>query len=74
MSGMSGMSGMMSGDHLNDVVFDAFLANERTLADPQVVRAAAGHSIRLRIINGTSSTGSISARCLAPSSPWTGMM
>jgi FtsP/CotA-like multicopper oxidase with cupredoxin domain len=50
----SGMS--MGGADLNDVGYDAYLANERTLADPHVVRAAAGQSIRLRIINGASST------------------
>ena len=42
----------MSGADLNDVNYDAYLANERTLADPHVARAAAGQSIRLRIING----------------------
>jgi FtsP/CotA-like multicopper oxidase with cupredoxin domain len=50
----SGMS--MGGADLNDVDYDAYLANERTLADPHVVRAAAGQSIRPRVINGASST------------------
>jgi FtsP/CotA-like multicopper oxidase with cupredoxin domain len=44
--GMGGMGGM-----LNDVVFDAYLANDRTLADPEVVRVERGMSVRLRIIN-----------------------
>jgi len=50
-----GSAGMMGAD-LNDIDFDAYLANERTLRDPQVVRAAPGQTIRLRIINGASST------------------
>lgn len=41
---------------LNDVEYDAFLANERNLNDPQVVRVEAGSRIRLRIINGAGST------------------
>jgi FtsP/CotA-like multicopper oxidase with cupredoxin domain len=53
-SGMK-MGGMMGTD-LNDIDYDAYLANERTLTDPQVVRAAAGQDIRLRIINAASST------------------
>jgi FtsP/CotA-like multicopper oxidase with cupredoxin domain len=62
-NGMSNMTmgsmgrGMGSGaPDLNDVDYDAYLANERTLADPHVVRAAAAQSIRLRVINGASST------------------
>jgi FtsP/CotA-like multicopper oxidase with cupredoxin domain len=38
--------------HLNDVEFDAYLANDCTLADPEVVRVEGGGRIRLRIING----------------------
>jgi FtsP/CotA-like multicopper oxidase with cupredoxin domain len=70
MSGMSGMSGMnmsasnapgmgnmaMGTEDLNDIDFDAYLANDRTLSDPLVVRATTGQPIRLRIINGASST------------------
>jgi FtsP/CotA-like multicopper oxidase with cupredoxin domain len=41
---------------LNDVEFDAFLANDRTLADPEVVRLDPGGRVRLRIINGASSS------------------
>lgn len=36
---------------LNDVDYDAFLANDRTLADPQVVRIENGGRVLLRIIN-----------------------
>lgn len=39
---------------LNDVEYDAFLANRRTLADPEVVRVEAGGSALLRIINSSS--------------------
>lgn len=41
---------------LNDVHYDAFLANDRTLADPDVVRVERGGRIRLRIINGASAS------------------
>ena len=41
---------------LNDVTFDAYLANDRTLADPEVVRVAPRGRLRLRIINGASSS------------------
>ena len=41
---------------LNDVRYDAFLANDRTLADPEIVRVERGGQIRLRIINGASSS------------------
>jgi FtsP/CotA-like multicopper oxidase with cupredoxin domain len=60
MSGMQmpGMSMPMhaAGPDLNDVVFDAFLANERTLRDPEIVRVEPGGRVRLRLINGASST------------------
>jgi FtsP/CotA-like multicopper oxidase with cupredoxin domain len=41
---------------LNDVQYDAFLANDRTLADPEVVHVEHGGRIRLRVINGASSS------------------
>jgi FtsP/CotA-like multicopper oxidase with cupredoxin domain len=41
---------------LNDVHYDAFLANDRTLADPEIVRVERSGRIRLRIINGASSS------------------
>ncbi|HTI03010.1 MAG TPA: multicopper oxidase family protein [Acidisoma sp.] len=41
---------------LNDVDYDAFLANERTLADPAVIPVERGGRIRLRVINGASSS------------------
>lgn len=60
--GAGGMAGMdhtmmsMSGMDLNDVEYDAFLANDRTLDDPQVVRTERGGRVRLRIINGAAAT------------------
>ena len=41
---------------LNDVDYDAFLANDRTISDPEVVRLPAHGRVRLRIINGSAST------------------
>jgi FtsP/CotA-like multicopper oxidase with cupredoxin domain len=40
----------------NDVTYDAMLANDRTLDDPEILRAEIGGHLRLRIINGCSST------------------
>jgi FtsP/CotA-like multicopper oxidase with cupredoxin domain len=40
----------------NDVDYDAYLINDRTLADPEVVRVEKNARIRLRIINGSSGT------------------
>jgi len=54
---MNAMSGDMSkGGDVNDIDFDAYLANDRTLADPQVVRVAPGARVRLRVINGAAAT------------------
>src|SRR5271166_5316187 len=39
---------------LNDVTYDAFLANDRTLADPQIVKVEPGGRVLLRVINGSS--------------------
>jgi FtsP/CotA-like multicopper oxidase with cupredoxin domain len=39
---------------LNDVKYDAFLANDRTLDDPDVVRVEPGGTVLLRIINSSS--------------------
>lgn len=40
----------------NDWNYDAYLANDRTLADPEVVRVEKSGHVRLRIINGSSGT------------------
>jgi FtsP/CotA-like multicopper oxidase with cupredoxin domain len=55
-SGMGGMAGMSMGMDLNDVEYDAFLANDRTLGDPMVVRVERTERVRLRIINGAASS------------------
>jgi len=41
---------------LNDIDYDAYLANDRTLDDPLVVRTERGGRVRLRLINGASGT------------------
>jgi FtsP/CotA-like multicopper oxidase with cupredoxin domain len=48
------MPAMKSGPDLNDVRYDAFLTNSRTLADPEVVKVEPGGRVRLRIINASS--------------------
>jgi FtsP/CotA-like multicopper oxidase with cupredoxin domain len=53
---MAGMA-MPQGDagpDLNDVKYDAFLANERTLADPEVIKVEPGGRVLLRMINSSS--------------------
>jgi FtsP/CotA-like multicopper oxidase with cupredoxin domain len=55
---MPGMShGAMAGMDLNDIEYDAYLANDRTLDDPDVVTVEKRGRIRLRIINGATATG-----------------
>ena len=46
----------MSAPDLNDIQYDAYLANDRTLADPQVIDVERGAEVRLRIINGSASS------------------
>ncbi len=41
---------------LNDIDYDAFLANDRTFADPEVIRTEPVGRVRLRLINAASST------------------
>ncbi len=53
---MGGMTmGGMAMD-LNDYDFDAYLVNDRTLADPQVIPVEVGGRVRLRIINAAAAT------------------
>lgn len=58
MSNMEAMAGMDHGakPDLNDINYDAYLANDRTLDDPQVVRTERGGRVRLRLINGSAAT------------------
>ncbi len=46
----------MSKPDLNDIDYNAYLANDRTLADPQVFDVERNGEVRLRIINGAAST------------------
>lgn len=47
----------MAAMDLNDIAYDAYLANDRTLDDPEVITAEKGGRVRLRIINGATATG-----------------
>jgi FtsP/CotA-like multicopper oxidase with cupredoxin domain len=55
-SGSMGAMNMGSGMamDLNDIDYDAFLANDRTLADPEVIRTEPGGRVRLRLISARS--------------------
>ena len=57
MSGMN-MNGNMAGTavDINDFDYDAYLANDRTLDDPEVVAIERNARVRLRIINGATAT------------------
>ncbi|HMQ92175.1 MAG TPA: multicopper oxidase domain-containing protein [Amaricoccus sp.] len=54
MGDMAGMAGMAM--DLNDYDWDAYLANDRTLSDPEVVQVERGGRIRLRVINAAAAT------------------
>ncbi len=41
---------------LNDIEYDAYLANDRTLDDPEVITVEKGGRVRLRLINGATAT------------------
>jgi len=62
MGAMQGMAGMTMGDmagmamDLNDYDFDAYLTNDRTLSDPEIVSVEKSGRVRLRVINGASAT------------------
>ena len=53
--GAMSMGSAMTMD-LNDIDYDAFLANDRTFGDPEVIRTEPRGRVRLRLINGASST------------------
>ena len=55
MAGPSDKAAPMAPD-LNDVEYDAYLANDRTLDDPNVIRVERNGEVRLRIINAGAST------------------
>jgi FtsP/CotA-like multicopper oxidase with cupredoxin domain len=48
------MGGAAAKPDLNDVKYDAFLANDRSLGDPEVVKVEPGGRVLLRIINSSS--------------------
>ncbi|MGR4064867.1 MAG: multicopper oxidase family protein [Vulcanimicrobiaceae bacterium] len=54
MAAMPGMSGARP--DLNDVDYDAYLANRKTFNDPEIVRVERGAPIRLRVVNASSGT------------------
>ncbi|MCX8508066.1 MAG: multicopper oxidase family protein [Rhodobacteraceae bacterium] len=54
--GAGGMTGSGMAMDLNDFDFDAYLTNDRTLNDPELVTVAPGGRIRLRIINAAAAT------------------
>jgi FtsP/CotA-like multicopper oxidase with cupredoxin domain len=68
---MTGAVGQGTMVHANDVAYDAYLANDRTLDDPEVIRVDRGGRVRLRVINGATATaffldtGLIEATCVA---------
>jgi FtsP/CotA-like multicopper oxidase with cupredoxin domain len=53
---MQGMDMVGMTMDLNDITFDAYLANDRDLSDPEVVAVERGGRIRLRVINAAAST------------------
>lgn len=50
------MGGMSMAMDLNDIEYDAYLANDRTLDDPEIVQVEKGGRVRLRVINAATST------------------
>ncbi|MCV2866559.1 multicopper oxidase family protein [Albidovulum sediminicola] len=69
MGAMPGMGGMSM--DLNDFEFDAYVANDRTLDDPEVVPVENGGRVLLRVVNASSmtvywiDTGEIEGRLVA---------
>jgi FtsP/CotA-like multicopper oxidase with cupredoxin domain len=50
---MAAKPGAAPAPDLNDVTYDAFLANDRTLADPEVIKVDPGERVLLRVINAS---------------------
>jgi FtsP/CotA-like multicopper oxidase with cupredoxin domain len=55
-TGHSMHGGHMGAMDLNDINYDAYLANDRTLDDPEIVKVESGARVRLRVINGATAT------------------
>ncbi|NHF74423.1 multicopper oxidase family protein [Paracoccus xiamenensis] len=66
---MPGMAGMEM--DLNDFDFDAYLVNDRTLNDPEIVQVEKGGRVLMRVVNGAAATvfwidsGEVPARLVA---------
>jgi FtsP/CotA-like multicopper oxidase with cupredoxin domain len=56
MMGRGGPRAIPMAMDVNDIDYDAYLANDRTLDDPEVVKVETGGRVRLRIINGATAT------------------
>ncbi len=54
--------------HLHDVEYDAYLANDRTLDDPEVIRVEPGAKVLLRLINAATATAFIIDTSALPAS------
>lgn len=52
----TGSSHGAMGIDINDINYDAYLVNDRTLDDPEVFRVEPGGLVRLRLINGATAT------------------
>ena len=71
MADTAGQSGAVVPPDLNDVTYDAFLANDRTLGDPEVLKVEPGAEVLLRVINAASMTsfhfdlGALAGRLIA---------
>jgi len=50
---MQAKPGAARAPDLNDVTYDAFLANDRTLGDPEITKVEPGGRVLLRVINGS---------------------
>ncbi len=67
----SKMSAMAMAGMGSDIAFDAILANDRTLDDPEIVSVEKGGNLRLRLINAAAATnlwvelGSLKAQLIA---------
>lgn len=53
---MAGMNDGGMATDINDIEYDAYLANDRSLNDPEIVPVERGGRVRVRIINGATAT------------------
>jgi FtsP/CotA-like multicopper oxidase with cupredoxin domain len=70
-AGVGAIGRVLGRTHANDMRYDAYLVNDRTLDDPEIVPVEKGGRVRLRIINGGTataffiSTRGLISRCIA---------